>query len=62
MQRCWAESAAERPSFSEVRLQLARQLEATSDEYSYLRLDAAKDYYRLSYEDGGPPRVEGLSQ
>jgi hypothetical protein len=38
-----------RPEFAAIRQQLALQLENVSDEYSYLKLDAKKDYYNVSY-------------
>lgn len=48
MQDCWKASPDSRPSFFEIRKKLAVQLEAITDEYSYLKLDAQKDYYMLS--------------
>lgn len=49
MHSCWCADARMRPDFAAVRQQLALQLENVSDEYSYLKLDAKKDYYNVSY-------------
>lgn len=48
MKSCWAARPSERPEFSAIRQQLALQLEEITDEYSYLRLDAQKDYYNVA--------------
>ncbi|CAD5231565.1 unnamed protein product [Bursaphelenchus xylophilus] len=58
MTQCWEQSPENRPSFSDVRQLLARQLENITDEYSYLKLDAGKDYYRVDYDKDGEPKVE----
>lgn len=46
---CWAGDSRLRPDFAHIRQQLALQLENVSDEYAYLKLDAQKDYYNVSY-------------
>jgi len=51
MMRCWHFDPRKRPEFSAIRQQLAQQLEAIADEYSYLKLDAQKDYYNVSYNE-----------
>lgn len=51
MKSCWLTNPEERPDFSAIRQLLARQLEEITDEYSYLKLDAGKDYYNVSYRD-----------
>ncbi|KAH7715003.1 Protein C24G6.2 a [Aphelenchoides avenae] len=51
MKSCWCNDPEERPDFSAIRQLLARQLEEITDEYSYLKLDAGKDYYNVSYRD-----------
>ncbi|KAI6237266.1 putative tyrosine-protein kinase F09A5.2 [Aphelenchoides besseyi] len=48
MDACWSADPSKRPTFSEIRQKLAHQLEAIVDEYSYLKLDAQRDYYMLS--------------
>jgi hypothetical protein len=48
MQNCWNSAPDSRPTFFEIRKKLAVQLEAITDEYSYLKLDAQKEYYMLS--------------
>lgn len=48
MQDCWNVLPDKRPSFFDVRKRLAVQLEAITDEYSYLKLDGQKEYYTLS--------------
>lgn len=48
MTDCWNGILEDRPSFSEIRKKLAAQLEAITDEYSYLKLDAQKEYYQLN--------------
>jgi len=46
---CWTADPRMRLDFAAIRQQLALQLETVSDEYSYLKLDASKDYYNVSY-------------
>jgi hypothetical protein len=48
MMDCWNASPEKRPSFFDIRKKLAVQLEAITDEYSYLKLDAQKEYYILN--------------
>lgn len=48
MQDCWKASPEARPSFLDIRKKLAIQLETITEEYSYLKLDAQKEYYALS--------------
>uniref|UniRef100_A0A1I8BEL1 Pkinase_Tyr domain-containing protein n=1 Tax=Meloidogyne hapla TaxID=6305 RepID=A0A1I8BEL1_MELHA len=59
---CWTADPRMRLDFAAIRQQLALQLETVSDEYSYLKLDASKDYYNVSYgelkEQGGEEEVE----
>ena len=60
---CWTADPRMRLDFAAIRQQLALQLETVSDEYSYLKLDASKDYYNVSYgelkEQQGGEEVEG---
>ena len=51
MKSCWAADPATRPDFSMIRQKLAVQLEEITDEYSYLKLDAQKDYYNVAYKE-----------
>ncbi|CAD5225117.1 unnamed protein product [Bursaphelenchus okinawaensis] len=60
MTQCWEQSPENRPSFSDVRQLLAKQLETITDEYSYLKLDAGKDYYQVDYDKNGEPKVETI--
>ncbi|KAL3071015.1 hypothetical protein niasHT_037174 [Heterodera trifolii] len=46
---CWTGDPRMRQDFAQIRQQLALQLENVSDEYAYLKLDAKKDYYNVSY-------------
>uniref|UniRef100_A0A914HKH4 Protein kinase domain-containing protein n=1 Tax=Globodera rostochiensis TaxID=31243 RepID=A0A914HKH4_GLORO len=46
---CWTGDPRLRLEFAQIRQQLALQLENVSDEYAYLKLDAKKDYYNVSY-------------
>ncbi|KAI6190128.1 putative tyrosine-protein kinase F09A5.2 [Aphelenchoides bicaudatus] len=48
MKNCWNSAPERRPTFFDIRKKLALQLEAITDEYSYLKLDAQKEYYLLS--------------
>jgi hypothetical protein len=48
MLSCWNAAPESRPTFFDIRKKLAVQLEAITDEYSYLKLDAQKEYYMLS--------------
>jgi hypothetical protein len=48
MLECWNASPDSRPPFFDIRKKLAVQLEAITEEYSYLKLDAHKEYYMLS--------------
>lgn len=50
MHSCWNSDDDLRPDFGEVRLSLAKQLEDMTEDYSYLKLDSAKDYYNFQYE------------
>ncbi|CAI4231314.1 unnamed protein product [Auanema sp. JU1783] len=47
MRECWLADATRRPDFGVLRQRLAKQLEDVTEEYSYLRLDAQKDYYNV---------------
>uniref|UniRef100_A0A1I8AMV2 Protein kinase domain-containing protein n=1 Tax=Steinernema glaseri TaxID=37863 RepID=A0A1I8AMV2_9BILA len=47
MMDCWNFDPNSRPEFSTIRQQLASQLENASDEYSYLKLDSQKEYYKM---------------
>ncbi|KAF1751197.1 hypothetical protein GCK72_017751 [Caenorhabditis remanei] len=49
MMQCWSADPEDRIEFSDVRMQLATQLEDITEDYSYLKLDAAKDYYNVQY-------------
>ncbi|CCD65129.1 receptor protein-tyrosine kinase [Caenorhabditis elegans] len=51
MMQCWNADPDDRIEFSDVRMQLATQLEDITEDYSYLKLDAAKDYYNVQYGD-----------
>lgn len=51
MRKCWCSEPNERVEFSDIRMQLATQLEDITEDYSYLKLDAAKDYYNVQYGD-----------
>ncbi|VDM68129.1 unnamed protein product [Strongylus vulgaris] len=51
MCECWTRDPEERPDFLTVRQKLAAQLEEITEEYSYLTLDAQKDYYNVQYGD-----------
>lgn len=53
MKSCWEARPDGRPSFSQIRQQLAAQLESITDEccYSYLKLNAKKDYYNASQKE-----------
>ncbi|CAD6186871.1 unnamed protein product [Caenorhabditis auriculariae] len=51
MEECWQGIPEERPEFSDIRQKLASQLEEITEDYSYLKLDAAKDYYNVQYDD-----------
>lgn len=51
MKSCWEKIPNKRPEFSTLRQMLATQLEEITDEYSYLKLDAQKDYYNASYNE-----------
>ncbi|CAJ0582416.1 unnamed protein product, partial [Mesorhabditis spiculigera] len=51
MNDCWQLNPASRPDFSAIRQKLASQLEEVTEEYSYLQLDARKDYYNFGYTD-----------
>ncbi|VDM85565.1 unnamed protein product, partial [Strongylus vulgaris] len=51
MYECWMSEPEERPDFLTIRQKLAAQLEEITEEYSYLTLDAQKDYYGVQYED-----------
>ena len=50
MKACW-NGEPNRPEFSVIRQKLAAQLEEVTEEYSYLKLDAQKDYYNVQYGD-----------
>uniref|UniRef100_A0A8R1DIM5 Protein kinase domain-containing protein n=2 Tax=Caenorhabditis japonica TaxID=281687 RepID=A0A8R1DIM5_CAEJA len=51
MKQCWFNDPDDRMEFSAIRMELATQLEEIADDYNYLKLDAEKDYYNVSYED-----------
>ncbi|KAI1720651.1 protein tyrosine kinase domain-containing protein [Ditylenchus destructor] len=53
MESCWKEKPEQRPAFPSIRQKLAAQLESITDDscYSYLKLDAGKDYYNASKRD-----------
>jgi hypothetical protein len=51
MSSCWQFDPRRRHEFSSIRQQLALQLEELTDEYNYLKLDAQKDYYNVSYRE-----------
>ncbi|CAJ0588054.1 unnamed protein product [Cylicocyclus nassatus] len=51
MVECWKLDPEERPNFLTIRQKLASQLEEITEEYSYLKLDAQKDYYNMQYND-----------
>lgn len=51
MCECWTCDPEKRPDFSAIRQKLAAQLEEITEEYSYLTLDAQKDYYNVQYGD-----------
>lgn len=51
MEECWSGDPENRPEFSQIRQKLAGQLEDVTEEYSYLKLDAQKDYYNVQYGD-----------
>uniref|UniRef100_A0A1I7T1B0 Protein kinase domain-containing protein n=1 Tax=Caenorhabditis tropicalis TaxID=1561998 RepID=A0A1I7T1B0_9PELO len=57
MTQCWSADPEERIEFSDIRMQLATQLEDITEDYSYLKLDAAKDYYNVQYGDEKKPDV-----
>ncbi|EYC13875.1 hypothetical protein Y032_0042g576 [Ancylostoma ceylanicum] len=54
MCECWTVDPEKRPDFSTIRQKLAGQLEEITEEYSYLTLDAQKDYYNVQYGDQKP--------
>uniref|UniRef100_A0A158P6E3 Protein kinase domain-containing protein n=1 Tax=Angiostrongylus cantonensis TaxID=6313 RepID=A0A158P6E3_ANGCA len=51
MCECWTRDPEKRPNFLSIRQKLAAQLEKITEEYSYLTLDARKDYYNFQYDD-----------
>ncbi|GMR59875.1 hypothetical protein PMAYCL1PPCAC_30070 [Pristionchus mayeri] len=53
MKSCWQADQSLRPDFSLIRQRLATLLEDVTEEYSYLKLDAAQNYYNVQYEDDG---------
>lgn len=57
MVQCWSADPEDRIEFSDIRMQLATQLEDITEDYSYLKLDAAKDYYNVQYGDEKKPDV-----
>ncbi|CAL2045287.1 unnamed protein product [Caenorhabditis brenneri] len=57
MIQCWNAEPEDRIEFSDIRMQLATQLEDITEDYSYLKLDAAKDYYNVQYGDEKKPDV-----
>lgn len=48
MKRCWEWDPSDRPEFSDVRQKLAGQLEEVTEAYSYLTLNAERDYYNVN--------------
>uniref|UniRef100_A0A1I7X0Q5 Tyrosine-protein phosphatase domain-containing protein n=1 Tax=Heterorhabditis bacteriophora TaxID=37862 RepID=A0A1I7X0Q5_HETBA len=54
MAQCWERQLEQRPEFSTIRQNLASQLEEITEEYSYLKLDAQRDYYNVQYGDQKP--------
>ncbi|KAE9418756.1 hypothetical protein Angca_003363 [Angiostrongylus cantonensis] len=54
MCECWTRDPEKRPNFLSIRQKLAAQLEKITEEYSYLTLDARKDYYNFQYDDPKP--------
>ncbi|KAK6026781.1 protein tyrosine kinase [Ostertagia ostertagi] len=54
MCECWTVNPRLRPDFSVIRQKLASLLEEITEEYSYLTLDAQKDYYNVQYGDQKP--------
>lgn len=48
MKGCWEWDPAERLEFSEIRQKLAAQLEEVTEAYSYLTLNAERDYYNVN--------------
>ncbi|KAK5984429.1 Serine/threonine protein kinase [Trichostrongylus colubriformis] len=54
MCQCWTVNPRLRPDFSVIRQKLASLLEEITEEYSYLTLDAQKDYYNVQYGDQKP--------
>ena len=59
---CWTADHRMRPDFGAIRQQLAMQLENVSDEYAYLKLDAKKDYYNVSYGELKAQRGEEMTE
>ncbi len=57
MQSCWNADPQSRPEFSGIRQRLATQLEQVTEEYSYLKLDARRDYYNFNYMTGSTSEV-----
>ncbi|GMS81435.1 hypothetical protein PENTCL1PPCAC_3610, partial [Pristionchus entomophagus] len=53
MKSCWQGDSSLRPDFSLIRQRLATLLEDVTEEYSYLKLDSARNYYNVQYEDDG---------
>ncbi|GMT11524.1 hypothetical protein PFISCL1PPCAC_2821, partial [Pristionchus fissidentatus] len=53
MKSCWNGDNTLRPDFSLLRQRLATLLEEVTEEYSYLKLDSAQNYYNVQYEDDG---------
>ncbi|KAF8384533.1 hir-1 [Pristionchus pacificus] len=53
MNSCWNMDTTRRPDFSLIRQRMATLLEDVTEEYSYLKLDAAQNYYNVQYEDDG---------
>ncbi|KAK6757699.1 hypothetical protein RB195_015485 [Necator americanus] len=67
MCECWTCDPEKRPDFSAIRQKLAAQLEEITEEYSYLTLDAQKDYYNVQYGNEKPdviviPETESISE
>uniref|UniRef100_A0A914V9J9 receptor protein-tyrosine kinase n=1 Tax=Plectus sambesii TaxID=2011161 RepID=A0A914V9J9_9BILA len=48
MKRCWEWEPTDRPEFSDIRQKLAGQLEEVTEAYSYLTLNAERDYYNVN--------------